>query len=195
MYLEEGHKPKILLIVLGAILGSLVTAVYYHGKIAKIQNQASFIQSQASNETGPGNIPTSPVMPKIPIPNEVTSISGTVEKIEGKTLTVKTFFFGEQKTYTMTVGDNTKIQKSEIKKELPTPEEGKPFEPFTLTDAKLSDIRQNDKVVIEANENIKNKASFEAKTVSIQVGNIPAPETPKTENVPISTAAPTIPSP
>jgi hypothetical protein len=188
MYLEEGHKSKIYLIILGvalgAIIGSLVTATYYHGKIAKIKNQAGSSQSKVSNKMGSGNVPAPPEKPKIPIPNEITSISGTVEKIEGKTLTVKSFFFGEEKNYAVTVGDATKIQKSEMKKELPTPEEGKPLESFTLTDVKLSDIRQNDRVFIEANENVKDKTSFEAKNVSVKIVNTSEP--PKTIPAPVS---------
>lgn len=185
MYLEEGNKPKILLIILGAvigaILGSLVTVAYYHGKIAKIQSQAGSSQSQVSNKTGPANVPVPPIMP---IPNEVTTIFGTVEKIEGSNLTVKENFFS--KTYTVKITDSAKIIKREMSQITPKPEEGKPpFNPFKETDAKLSDIRQNDSVVIEANENVKYKTEFEAKTVYIQIGNILAPEALKTIPAPV----------
>jgi hypothetical protein len=180
-------------LLIGLILGALASAAYYRGKIAKIQSQANSAQSQASNKTGPGNIPAPPEMPKIPVPAEVTSISGIVEKIEGQTLTVKAFFFGEQKTYAVTVGNATKIQKSEMKKEVPKPEEGKPFEPFTLTDASFADIRQNDSLNIEAGENIKDKTSFEAKTVNITITNLPAPL--EIKDLPAPPVMPDLPAP
>jgi len=42
------------------------------------------------------------------------------------------------------------------------------MEPFTLTDAKLGDIRQGDNLNVEASENIKDKTSFVAKTIYIE---------------------------
>ena len=65
-----------------------------------------------------------------------------------------------------------------MKQEIPKPEEGKSFEPFTTTDAKLEDIRQNDSVTVESDENIKDKTEFEAKTVYIEISNLPTPPTP-----------------
>ena len=194
MDIPENNNKKIIIIavVLVVILALAFSAIVWKSKTKKA------VQTQTQTSAGPVELPTDlpapPEMPKIPVPAEGTSISGTVEKIEGKTLTVKAFFFGEQKTFAVTVGDATKIQKSEMKKETPKPEEGKPFEPFTLTDASFSDIRQNDNLNIEASENIKGKTSFVAKIVNIEISNFPAvPNPPKIEDLPAPPAMPAAP--
>jgi len=159
------------LLILGLIAGALVAGLYYKGKAKQAETACAkqVADLKKSSTSDMSNIS------KIPVPSEVTSVSGTVEKIEGQTITLKAFFFGEQKTFAVTAGDATKIQKREMKKELPKPEEGKPMEPFTLTDAKLGDIRQGDNLIVEASENIKDKTSFEAKTIYIEIMNLPAP--------------------
>jgi hypothetical protein len=187
---ENNHKKIIMAVALVVILILVLSAIVWKSKTKK----AAQTQKATGSVGSPSETPTPPEIPKIQAPSEVASISGTVEKIEGKTITVKAFFFGEQKTYTVTVGDATKIQKSEMKKEISKPEEGKPVEPFTLTDASFSDIRQNDSLSIEASENIKDKTSFVAKTISINILNIPDASTlPKVENLPAPPDAPTPP--
>lgn len=168
MDIPENNYKKITLAIIFIVIIALILFVI----VWKTKKES---QTQTTAVTAPDGTTLSapPEMPKIPVPAEVTSISGSVEKIEGKTLTVKAFFFGEEKTYAVTAGDATKIQKSEMKKEIPKPEEGKPFEPFTLTDASFSDIRQNDNLTIEASENIKDKTSFEAKAITINIMNLP----------------------
>jgi len=179
------------LLILGLIAGALVAGLYYKGK-AKQAETACAKQAADLKKSSTSGMPN---IPKVPVPSEVTSISGTVEKIEGQTITLKAFFFGEQKTFAVTAGDATKIQKREMKKELPKPEEGKPMEPFTLTDAKLGDIRQGDNLNVEASENIKDKTSFVAKTIYIEIMNLPAPsELPKVDNLPTPPAIPTPPA-
>lgn len=87
---------------------------------------------------------------KLPPPTEIFSIGGTVEKIEGKTLTIKSFSSGDLKIYTVTVDNATQIEKREMKNDLSKPEEGKLFNPYNVRDASFSDIHQNDNVAIEA---------------------------------------------
>lgn len=179
---ENNHKKITLAIIAIVIVALILFAVVWKTKIKKAtQTQTQATAATASDGT---TLPASPEMPKIQVPAEVTSISGTVEKIEGKTLTVKANFFGKQKTFAVTAGDATKIQKSEMKKDIPKPEEGKPFEPFTLTDASFSDIRQNDNLTVEASENIKDKTSFEAKIISINIMNLPDVSAPSNVSAP-----------
>ncbi len=73
------------------ILGFLVAYFWMNAKVKKAANQAQ--TSQTSGIAGPNGetLPTPPKPPKIEVPAEVTSISGTVEKIEGQTITVKAF--------------------------------------------------------------------------------------------------------
>jgi hypothetical protein len=198
---ENNHKKIASAVAVIVIIVLILFAITWKTKTKK-ETQITKI-SPSDNTT----IPAPPEMPKISIPNEVTSISGTVEKIEGKTLTVKAFFYGEEKTFTVTVGDATKIQKSEMKKEIPTPEEGKTVEPFTITDAKFSDIRQNDNLSIEASENIKEKTSFVAESIAINIMMKPpdvsvppsvsspsdATALPKMENIPAPPSLPDLP--
>jgi len=186
---ENNHKKIILIAALVLIVILAIAVVVWKNKTKKAAPTQT--QTTTGATTGlPTNLPAPPEMPKIQAPSEVTSISGTVEKIEGQILTVKAFFFGEQKTFAVTVGDATKIQKSEMKKEVPKPEEGKPFEPFTLTDANLSDIRQNDSLSIEASENIKDKTSFVAKTITINITNLPEASIPPDASTPSNISAP-----
>lgn len=169
---NRGRKIAIMTggFVLVFILGALVSGLWLQKKVAKVENECAEAQKVAEKKAS-----AIPEAPNVPVPNEVFSLGGTVTEIQDGTLTVKAFFFGQEKAYKVKIGDNTKIQKREMKKEIPKPEEGKPMEPFTTTDAKLEDIRQNDSVTIESDENIKDKTEFEAKTVYIEISNLPAP--------------------
>jgi preprotein translocase subunit YajC len=183
---ENNHKKITLAIIAIVIVALVLFVIVWKNKTKKESQTQTQTQKETTGIAGPDGktLPAPPEMPKIQAPAEVTSISGTVEKIEGKTITVKANFFGEQKTFAVTAGDATKIQKSEMKKDIPKPEEGKPFEPFTLTDASFSDIRQNDNLTIEASENIKDKTSFVAKTISINIMNLPAVSAPSNVSAP-----------
>ena len=191
VFLPERRTKRILatagLLIMGLIVGALISASYYKGK-AK-QAQTAFDKQLADlKKSSTSGIPGAVNLPKIPVPAEVTSINGTVSKIDGNTLTVDAFFFGEQKTYTVTVSDNTKIFKREMvtPPAKPTDANAAPPSPFKDTDAKLSDIREKDNVMIDSADNIKDKTAFEAKDIYVQIMNLPAP--------PNATTAPAAPS-
>jgi hypothetical protein len=201
-YILIGAIAVILIVIVALVLFAIVWKTKTK-KEAQTQNQTTAVTDPDGT-----TLATPPEIPKIPVPSEVTSISGTVEKIEGKTLTMKAFFFGEGKTYSVTAGDTAKIQKSEMKKEISKPEEGKPFEPFNIIDASLSDIRQKDSLTIEAGENIKDKTSFIAKTITINIMNLPdatapsnvsappeMPNLPDMKNLPAPPKMPDLPAP
>jgi hypothetical protein len=180
MDIPENNNKKIILISAAVVIIALILiVVVWKSKTNKGDQTQGQTPKEITGISGSdGKTPSaSSETPKLKALDEVTSIFGKVEKIEGKTLTVKAFFFGDQKTYTVTVGGATKIKKKEAKKELPKSEEGKPIEPFAYTDAGFSDIRQNDNVSIDASENIRDKTDFEAKTIFIEIVDHPAPPT------------------
>ena len=101
------------------------------------------------------------------IPNEITSIAGIVKKIEGRSITVETNLYGEVKDYIVTIGKNTQITKKEAKKGQFKPSELGNVDFYDTEDAIFTEILQYDVVEIDAKENVKNKNSFEAKSISI----------------------------
>jgi len=190
------EKPNLIIIigvfVLGLVLGGLLTGIYFKVKMTKAKSECTQKTAEAQKT---GVATGAPEVPKALVPNEIYNVSGLVEKIDGNTLTVKSFSFGEQKSFTVKVTDNTKIIKRELLTTPPKAEEGKPISPFKETDAKLSDIRENDNINVEASENIKDKTEFEAKTVYIEIQNMPVPAPPTIDNskVPPAPAAPPAP--
>lgn len=120
----------------------------------------------------------SPFMP--PLPEEVTSFSGTVDKIEGKTLYLKGAkptrdILEMRKTITMKVKttDKTKFYKLEMVplKEMTPPKEGEeeftPPEPFKKITVKFEEIKKGMLVTATAKDNIIGKTEFEATEVEI----------------------------
>ena len=180
------------LLVLGMIIGAVVSGLYYKGKTKQAETACAKQAADLKNSASAG-IPGALNLPKIPVPAEVTSINGTVSKIDGNTLTVDAFFFGDQKTFKVTVSDNTKIVKREIVPPPAKPADANaaPSSPFKDTDTKLSDIRENDSVMIDSLGNIKDKTEFEAKDIYIQIMNLPAVPAPATGN---NTAPPVVPA-
>jgi hypothetical protein len=120
------------------------------------------------------------VTPFIPfMPEEITSFSGTVEKIEGKTLyvrgakpTAEILEMAQEITMKMLVTDATKIFKLTMipPEEIAPPKEGGEFvppEPFKRTEMKFEDIKVGMSISATARENIIGKEEFEA--VEIQI--------------------------
>ena len=179
---QNNKKNVIIAIAIIIILG--VIAIVWKNIIeekARMKKEAvGFIGSDGKVLFPPSEVS------EIKVPNEIVSISGSVEKIDKDVLIIKSLFFGEQKIYTVIVGSGVKIQKREMKKEIPKYEEGNIIEPFIVTDAVFADIRPNDNLNIEANENIKEKTTFEAKAIYIEIMNsvsVSEPlEMPKIEN-------------
>jgi hypothetical protein len=140
------------------------------------------------------------------------SISGVVLKIDGKNIVIGSFSPGDQKTYTVKVVDGTKIIKREIAIDISKAGNNNvPSYPSKETEIKFEDIRLNDVVFVEANEDIENKTDFEAKSIGIQIleKNVsagptetkipaapPSPTTPSTSNLPMgpTTTTPSVPS-
>jgi hypothetical protein len=176
MIIENNDETKkkilkaVVILIVGLFVGTLITSLYYRSKIKKIEASPAPPNQASKNTSFFSETSTLPDISKIPIPDEITSISGTVEKIEGTTLTVKANVLGEERTYTVTAGDNTKIEKKKLDTNL-KPEKGEPYNSYIVTAAKFSDIRQNDTVSIEAGGSIKDKTSFEASTISIMISN------------------------
>lgn len=189
MELEQNNSGRKLLlliggVVLGALLGALITAIYFQNKAKQLKAELSRMQQEAG-KAGSLAVPAPPDVSDMPIPAEITSISGTVEKIDGNTLTVKTNLFGNEKTYRVKITENTKITKREILQNPPQSKEGEVINPFKDSEAAIGDIREKDNLTIEASENVKDKTEFEAKSVIINITNLPdVPEPPKIEDLP-----------
>lgn len=114
-----------------------------------------------------------------PMPEEQTYFSGTVEKIENKTLYVKgakptTEFLemGQEITMKVKVTDATKIFKLTMvaPEEITPPAEGEelmPPEPFKREEKKFEDLKEGMSLSVTAAENIIGKEEFEATEVQI----------------------------
>ncbi|MFH0930070.1 MAG: hypothetical protein V1814_02350 [Candidatus Moraniibacteriota bacterium] len=151
------------ILLAGLVLGILISGAYFQFKLKKAKSECDQQLVKAKEQSLSGGIP------KVCASNELFGISGTIEKIDGNTLTVEAFFFGGKKTYKVTVNSDTKIVRREMLQNLPEPEEGKPFNPIRDTEGKLSDLKEKDNIVIEADSNIKDKTEFEAKTIYLMV--------------------------
>lgn len=170
------------LLVAGVLLGGIVVGIFFALKMKYASDDCAAKITAAQKSGTEAGVPN---VPKVNVPDEVNNISGTIEKVDGNTLTVKTFFFGEPKNYSVTVANDTKIIKREIiEGSLKAANEKEPPAPFKDSDAKLSDIREKDNVSIDSADNIKDKTAFEAKTIYIQISNLPAPPAVTTPSVP-----------
>ena len=202
MELQQNSNPygKLFLVIgmvaLGAVLGAMVSAIYFQGKIKKLKQEYSTAQTVAPEAGGDlSALPNVPEPPKMEIPDEIFDVSGTVEKVGENTLTVKDLFFGEEKIYTIKVTENTKIVKAEMLENPPEPKEGEEIaSPFKEEEASFSDIKEGDNVLVGASENVKNKTEFEATLIAIEIMNLPIPpETPEASEIPEAPPAPEFP--
>jgi uncharacterized protein YneF (UPF0154 family) len=142
--------------IVGLIAGSFICGIYFSRKISQVQKECGK-QAIISN------------VPKINIPDQIFGIGGSIEKINGNTIAINASLYVERKKYTVKVVDSTKIIKRKISQNPTIPKEGKISDPFEETEIKLSDLRVNDSIGIVSSENIKDKTSFEAKIISLDL--------------------------
>lgn len=198
------NRPKyfaIAGIILFFILGFLAAYFWMNAKIQKTSKDCAASLAEIKKTES-----TIPAVPKIQAPSEFFSISGKVENIDGQKITIKGFSFGEQKTYIVTVGDDTKITKREM--DLSPPKEGVSAPPKSKeTDISLADIRVGDSLTIDSADNIKDKTEFIAKSIFLEIitglpappalpdmNSIPTPpEMPKIDNLPVPPTPPAVP--
>lgn len=206
MIIEPNEGYRKILPVIGMILlfiaGFLAAYFWMNAKIQKTSKDCAASLAEIKKTES-----IIPAVPKIQAPSEFFSISGKVENIDGQKITIKGFSFGEQKTYIVTVGDDTKITKREM--DLSPPKEGVSAPPKSKeTDMSLADIRVGDSLTIDSTDNIKDKTEFIAKSIFLEIiTGLPAPpalpdmnsastspEMPKIDNLPVPPAPPAIPS-
>lgn len=177
---DVSQKSNLLLavsmLVAGLLVGGLICGVYFSRKSDQAENKGAEQAAEAlKNSAAPG----APDISGIIIPDKIFNIWGIVEKIDGNTLTVNAFSLGEQKKYTVKIIDGTRVVKREILGSPSKPEEGKlPASHFKETEARLSDLRENDNVAVESAENIRYRTEFEAKNIFIQMVNQPTSSPP-----------------
>ena len=133
-------------------------------------------------------------------PTDMRSVSGTIASINANTLTIQTSFSNPfddlPKTRTVTIGDKTKIIVLKQKDSATYQKENNAFQdslrrsvkpgtpfltppnPFETSTGTISDFKQGQFVNVSANENIRNKASFEAASVQISLMNSIPPMPP-----------------
>lgn len=92
----------------------------------------------------------------------VKFVSGKVEKINGNTISIKSNSPNNQKTYTITLTDKTKVTKIEV-------------QPPKETAISLSDIKVGDGVTAVSSEVIGDKTSFEAIILQMIMPSTAAP--------------------
>ena len=129
-----------------------------------------------------------------PVPDEIFTISGQVQKIENNKITLnirplEPLADPELDVRIVEIDENTKIYQlkekefEQYEKEMkeydkkmkeqmdtsePVPEPITPPEPFVKEVAKLSDIKQGQEITVTSKENIKNKKQFRAIEIVIQ---------------------------
>ena len=144
---------------------------------------------------------------------EMKSVSGKIKEIKEKTVILEAIGINPLEdspaTREITVGENTKIVKSESKDQTAFQKEMEEYQktisiqtdkpqtppiPFSEKEVSLADLKVGDQVLIEASENIKDKTSFEAVKITLQI--MPAIPTPTSAVPPTNTSIvpPTIPS-
>ena len=108
------------------------------------------------------------VFPPLPEPEEVFSVSGTINEIKGKTIVLNIVYpssnpFEKPKTETknVQVTDTTKIVKR-IEEATPQP---KPFREVPLS---FSELKKGDSIIADSGENIKGKSVFAATKITLQ---------------------------
>lgn len=163
--IRGGTLVAIIIIVLCALAASAYIGWQYGYEKAEQETKAKYEET------------VSTFMP--PMPEEQTYFSGTVEKIEGKTLYVKgakptteILEIGQEITMKVKVTDASKIFKLTMipPEEIAAPKEGEEFvppEPFKKEEMKFEDIKEKMSVTITSAENIIGKDEFEATEVQI----------------------------
>lgn len=166
------------------VAGFLAAYFWMNAKMQKASRDCAASLAEAAKKTEN----TLSGAPKIKMPSEIFSASGKVKSIDGRKITLVSSFFGEEKTYQVIVGDDTKIIKREIDlSPLKEGSENAALAPASEeTDSKLEDVRIGDSLTVDSDENIKNKTEFTAKSIYIEIttGLPTPPPLPDTSSVP-----------
>jgi len=142
---------------------------------------------------------------------EMRSVSGTIKKVNGNVITIEAYpspnpFEELPSVREIIVTENTKIIRQEQKNPIEFQKEYEDYQkrisqqstanlsvpllippsPFTEEQIQISDIKAVDLILVEADENIKTTASFEATRITVQTS---APITPLIPATPVSGAA------
>jgi hypothetical protein len=168
----ENNGKTIIYIVLALILG--LGGGYYYGSKVFYEKGHSVGYEQARVE-----IKTQLENKRIvePTPTEVRVISGTIQSIGNSQFVIEsrlpfdpTLPEGQQSrtvTKTVTITPETEITVRVVEANKEPAKAGVPFRPFIVKNSKIdfSTLKVSDSVVVEASENIANKATFEAVSV------------------------------
>lgn len=153
-----------LILLAGAILGLIISTVYFQIKMKQTKNENLAVLTAAidpksklaQNMMNPSN--------PLPAPPEIFSFNGIVEKVGENSLVVRNFL-GDKKAYDIKVTGDTRILKVGPSGILSVPENEKNSSGPPV--ANISDVRPDDKVIVEAFDSIKDRSEFEAKSIFI----------------------------
>lgn len=149
--MERNLGVIILVVLIALVVGALASGIYFHLQIRQLKVAHNSKENAAADV-----IKNSHIF----VPRQMTSISGKVSKIEDNILTVHVSFPGGEKDYLVKVAEHTRI----------ISEESGPADLSVLPakmQIKLSDIKRDDNVTVDASEDIKYKTAFQAESVVI----------------------------
>lgn len=190
-------KTILISVLLSLIIG--LSLGFYFGK-QSVSNGGG--GQNAGNTLLPGENQsfTPPVPPVLPADIEIRSVSGTIKEIKGNILTVESYSFiesGKTVSYAVTATAATKIvlqkQKDmqEFQKEMDAFQKTMQFStqkpgqsPATIATPPmlfaevaiaLKDLKIGNRITAEANENVRNKTSFDAIKIMVMEETLPMP--------------------
>lgn len=156
---EKKMKPIItasLLVVFGIILGAILVGVLMEKKLESINKK--FSETSATN-ANKNSSPKYPSAAAISFPSAVLSVNGSVEAVSESEIKIKTSVCQGEKEFTGKITEKTEIIRRERQGNSPFMED--------IT-ANISEIKKDDRVVLEAYEDISEETTFEAKRIIIE---------------------------
>jgi hypothetical protein len=185
---NENHRKYLPIagMILFFIVGFFVAYFWMNAKVQKTFKDCAANPAEKKAES------TIPAVPKMQLPSEIFSVGGKVENIDGQKITIKSLSLGEEKTYQVTAGSETKIIKREMDLSPPKAGTEKTLSEPKETEASLSDIKIGDSLTVDSADNIKDKTEFTAKSIylEITIGLPTPPAMPDANSIPAPPAMP-----
>lgn len=157
--LLEKIKPIImasLLIAFGMILGAILVGVLMEKKSESISKKFSETATANVNKNPSQKYPNAAA---INFPSAILSVSGSVEAVSESEIKIKTSVCQGEKEFTGKITAKTEIIRRERQGNSPFMKDAK---------ANISEIKKDDRVVLEAYEDISEETTFEAKGIIIE---------------------------
>lgn len=159
--LEKTEKIKsiivaLMLIVFGMILGAILVVILIEKKSESINKKFAETAATNANKNPSQKYPNAAA---INFPSAILSVSGSVEAVSESEIKIKTSVCQGEKEFTGKLTEKTEIIRRERQGNSPFMKDAK---------ANISEIKKDDRVVLEAHEDISEKTTFEAKRIVIE---------------------------